>query len=308
MAPGSFPQDEGVGRRVRNMGEVVSSGGAWQDWLPEYAAEFLFSPRNDDDKYRRGVVGLVTGSPAYQGAALLGTAAAARSGAGMVRYVGPPALSNLVLLRRPEIVLGMGRVQAWVLGSGVPADKNSSQREHVRAALGENLPTVVDAGAISDALPFVGRTTSKPFIFTPHASELASMLKELGFPTSRQAIEANPGGHAIVTAQLVGATVLLKGKDTCVANQNGTALVVRSLPSVLATAGTGDVLAGLIGGLLAIASSRMDLTHPDNLAMIAATGAYIHGRAATLASQGRPIVADDISDHIPAAIAELIAR
>lgn len=283
--------------------------GDWQEWLPEHAGEFLFVPRDSDDKYRRGVVGLVTGSVSYPGAALLGTAAAARSGVGMVRYIGPSALGNMVLLRRPEVVLGAGRVQAWVLGSGIPEDRNSTQRDRIVTALREGVPVVVDAGAIPFALPLVDRKAPKPYIFTPHAGELAAMLGKLGYRTTREAIEADPGEHAIVTAQLVGATVLVKGKNTHIANENGTAIIVRDAPSVLATAGTGDVLAGLIGGLLATASTHLDMTRPDNLVMVAATGALVHARAAALASNnGAPIVADDLVGRIPDVIREFTSR
>lgn len=284
-------------------------GGAWQRWLPEYAAEFVFAPRAEDDKYRRGVVGLVTGSPSYPGAALLGTAAAARSGAGMVRYVGPPATSSMVLLRRPEIVLGTGRVQSWVVGSGVPADRVGSQRDRIEAALDAEVPTVVDAGAIPVALRRVSRTDSRSYVFTPHTGELSGILASLGYPTPRETIESDPGGYAIVTAQLISSTVVLKGKNTFIANENGTALVVPDLPSVLATAGTGDVLAGVIGGLLAVASARIDLSRPDHLAMVAATGVFVHQQAAALASvDGGPIVAGDLVAHLPAAIGRLMRR
>lgn len=308
MSTGGTINDGRRAEDARGENSAPQNRGSWQEWLPEYAAEFVFPAREKDDKYRRGVVGLVTGSTMFPGAALLGTAAAARTGVGMVRYVGPPALSNMVIMRRPEIVLGSGQVQAWVLGSGVPRSGRSTQRDNIVAALGEKLPTVVDAGAIRDAASLVGKDAPAPFIFTPHAGELSDLLTVLGYPTSRDAVESDPGGYAIVTAQLVNATVLLKGRNTYVANENGTSLVVPRLPSVLATAGTGDVLSGIIGGLLAVASGRIDVRHPEALAMIAATGAYVHARAAALASGGAPIVADDIADRVPAVLAELMAR
>ena len=309
MMTSQTPRDTHFSRADPGRADLAKAPDTWQEWLPQYAAEFVFSPRRDDDKYRRGVVGLVTGSTQYPGAALLGTSAAVRSGVGMVRYVGPPATGSMVLLRRPEVVLGRGRVSAWVLGSGVPTDKETTQQQNIDAALDDGVPVVVDAGAIPRAAKRTNRFEPHPYIFTPHAGELAAMLTTIGYPTSRRSVEADPRGYALVSAQLVSATVLLKGKVTVIANQDGTALTVSSAPAVLATAGTGDVLAALLGGLLATATLRIDTDRPDNLAMLAATAAYIHGRAASRASKdGAPIAADDLATHIPAVIAEILAR
>src|SRR5918993_3549276 len=103
-------------------------------WTGEDAARALRKPTASDDKYSRGVVGLRTGSEAYPGAAVLGVEAAARTGVGMIRYLGPPAPSSLVLQRRPETVTADGRVQAWVIGSGTDAaarsaDENAALRK-----------------------------------------------------------------------------------------------------------------------------------------------------------------------------------
>ena len=277
--------------------------GSWQEWVPSFAAEFVFAPRESDDKYRRGVVGMVTGSVPYPGAALLGTGAAARTGVGMVRYQGPPVVTNMVLLRRPEVVPAPGRVQAWVLGSGVP--EKSSQHENIRAALAEGVPAVVDAGALLDAVDPRGSKT-RPLVFTPHAGEVVRLLAALGYRTSREDVEKHLGSSASILAQLLRATVLVKGNTTHITNPHGMALRVSNLPPVLATAGSGDVLAGIMGGLLTTAAVRVDMTDQDNLTMLAATAALVHGRAAALASNGGPIVADDIVAQVPQAIAELI--
>ncbi|MEO7147006.1 MAG: NAD(P)H-hydrate dehydratase, partial [Terrimesophilobacter sp.] len=81
----------------------------------------LAAPREDDDKYSRGVLGIMTGSSEFPGAAVVGVDAALHTGVGMVRYLGPEVPTNLVLTRRPEAVTADGKVQAWLLGSGMPA-------------------------------------------------------------------------------------------------------------------------------------------------------------------------------------------
>lgn len=252
---------------------------------------------------------MVTGSVSYPGAALLGTAAAARTGVGMVRYVGPRAVTSMVILRHPEIVAGTGRVQAWVVGSGVPAGKTDSQRGSIAEAFASGEPIVVDAGAIPDALAVthLDLNESHPFIFTPHAGELAALLTELGYPTRRDNVEQDPGEYASVTAGLLGATVLVKGARTFIANETGSFLVVPGGPAWLATAGTGDVLAGVIGGLVATASARLGEVDSDARAGIAATGVFVHAEAGRRASAatGGPIVASDLLDQIPRVIADL---
>src|SRR5688500_5470355 len=90
-------------------------------------------PLEGDDKYSRGVLGVMTGSAQYPGAAVLGVEAALRTGVGMVRYVGPEPAKQLVLARRPEAVSGMGRVQAWLVGSGTdPASRTEDETALLR--------------------------------------------------------------------------------------------------------------------------------------------------------------------------------
>ena len=94
---------------------------AYTAWTPDDARHSIAVPGTADDKYSRGVLGMVTGSTRFPGAAVLGVEAALHTGLGMVRYLGPTEVGTLVLQRRPEIVLGDGRVQAWLLGSGIDA-------------------------------------------------------------------------------------------------------------------------------------------------------------------------------------------
>src|SRR6188508_2960194 len=97
----------------------------WQEWTAEDAAGWVAAPAPDDDKYSRGVLGVVTGSPDFPGAAVLGVEAAHRTGVGMVRYIGHRVPCRAVLDRRPETVTVPGRVQAWLIGSGIDQNRRS---------------------------------------------------------------------------------------------------------------------------------------------------------------------------------------
>lgn len=242
-------------------------------------------PGAGDDKYRRGVVGVVAGSAAYTGAALLTCSGALSAGAGMVRYLGPEPVADLVRRSFPEVVVGDGRVQALVLGSGVDPrpevdGTGPGQRERIVRALAEGVPCVVDAGALDllgDLLATGWTPEATPWLLTPHAGELARLLSRVegtGSP-SRQEVEASPLRHARRAAELTGATVLLKGAVTLVVTPDGRVLSQADAPHWLATAGAGDVLAGIAGSLLA---AGLDPLRAGGVA------ASVHGRAAALAS------------------------
>ena len=278
----------------------------WRSWTAEDAGIWIAAPIDSDDKYSRGVLGVVTGSDLYPGAAVLGVEAAARTGVGMVRYVGAAHPSELVLQRRPEVVCAPGRVQAWLIGSGMDADKRpEDDATRLRAALAEGVPVVIDAGA----LDLIGTATG-PVVITPHFRELASALAAAGgsaeaVPTA-DAIAADPGGWAIRAAEALQVTVLLKGHLTYVADPWGTRLCVSAGPAWLATAGSGDVLGGVLGALVATHARAVSADRAA-LSMLAATAAFIHGRAGERASAGGPIAALDIAEALPATIAELLA-
>lgn len=254
--------------------------------------------REGDDKYSRGVVGVVAGGATYTGAAVLATGAAVRSGAGMVRYLGPGAATDMVRARWPEVVPGPGRVQAWVLGPGVDPD-DAGQAEHVRAAVAGEEPCLVDAGALG-LLPDLLRDDAvhAPLLLTPHAGELARLLTDLGHDTDRAAVEDDPLAHARRAAERTGATVLLKGAVTLVVPPDGPVLSQADGPAWLATAGSGDVLSGVVGTLLA---AGLDPSEAGAL------GALVHGRAGWTASGGGPVSAGAVLDAIPATLRELLA-
>lgn len=153
-------------------------------------------PGPTDHKYTRGVVGLVTGSTAIRRSAACSAAGAYRTGAGMVRYVGPDDVARMVIGALPEVVPGSGRVQSWVLGCGVdPADPE--QGGHVRDVLvNANVPTVVDAGALA-ILPTIELPSERraDLVLTPHAGEHGELLSNFGRPTERD--EVGPGHSRI---------------------------------------------------------------------------------------------------------------
>ncbi|MGX5773060.1 ADP-dependent NAD(P)H-hydrate dehydratase [Microbacterium trichothecenolyticum] len=283
-------------------------------WTRADAARALRRPTAADDKYSRGVLGMRTGSEAYPGAAVLGVEAAWRAGLGMVRYLGPGRAADLVLARRPETVTADGRVQAWVVGSGTDASaRTPSDTAALRALLSDTDPVVVDAGALD-----LAAEATAPRILTPHDREHARLRAALGLAHA----PADRVDAARETAEATGAVVLLKGAVTVVVAPDGWAATVEAGTPWLATAGTGDVLAGVIGALVAGAVAQNGHTDAASLAALAASGAWLHGRAAAIAAQGAsiagapssppfgdgPITALDVADALPQAVAETLAR
>lgn len=255
-------------------------------WTTADAAAFVAVPREDDDKYSRGVLGVVTGSETYPGAAVLGVEAALRTGVGMLRYLGPERATQLVLVRRPEAVPADGRVQAWLLGSGV--DTEDRDTALLERALAQGLPVVLDSGALD-----LRDRASGPVVLTPHFRELARVLG-----ADADDIASNPDEWARRASVELDATVLLKGHTTRIAG-GGTTLSVSAAPTWLATAGAGDALGGILGALVATHSQDPDLP------ALAATAALVHGLAAQRASAGGPFTVLDLCANIPAVIAEL---
>ena len=261
------------------------------------AKNWIAVPGPDDDKYSRGVLGFVTGSARYPGAAVLGVEAALHTGVGMVRYLGPGRPTRLVLQRRPEAVTTEGRVQAWVLGSGQDAtERDDATRLLLDAAFGSGVPLVIDSGA----LDLVG-VASGPVVVTPHAGELAKMLR-----VDRGEITADPAGSALRAASSLQVTVLLKGHTTFVASPSGDLQRVQSAPAWLATAGAGDALAGILGALVATHHAAI-AEDAGALVPLAATAAVLHGLAATRASGGGPFTILELCDALPAEISRLLA-
>lgn len=260
---------------------------------PADAARWIAVPGPDDDKYSRGVVGFVTGSARYPGAAVLGVEAALRTGVGMVRYRGPGRPTRLVLQRRPEAVSAEGRVQAWVIGSGQDSERDDATSILVEAALDDGVPVVLDGGGLD-----LHTAATGPVILTPHAGELARLLG-----VERDTVLADREGSARRAADETGAIVLLKGSETLVVSPDGgEPRTIRSAPAWLATAGAGDALAGILGALVATHEGAAR----DDLAQLAAASAVIHGLAAERASDGGPFTILDLCEAIPRVIADLV--
>ncbi|WP_447942625.1 ADP-dependent NAD(P)H-hydrate dehydratase [Microbacterium aurum] len=303
---------------------------ASREWSAADAAAVLRRPTAHDDKYSRGVVGLRTGSDAYPGAAVLGVEAAWRTGVGMVRYLGPERPRALVLHRRPETVTADGRVQAWVIGSGTDAaDRTPDETAALRGVLQADVPVVVDAGALDliGALSRVDRAADAetaaadarpPRVLTPHDREHAALRKRLGLGEQPDRVAA-----AAETAAATGAVVLLKGATTIVAAPDGGIRTVTTDVPWLATAGTGDVLAGILGALLAGATAAPSGSDGDGSGdgggdggagatpeACAATAAWLHGRAAAAASEahrGGPVVALEVAEAAASVVGGMLA-
>jgi hydroxyethylthiazole kinase-like uncharacterized protein yjeF len=309
--------------------EFVDIGlGRYLDGPPEASAPqahdiaaLLPRPTAESDKYRRGVLGLLTGSDRYTGAALLSTGGAVRGGAGMVRLVTFPGAAAAVRQVHPEVIItelagetrirsessassssdssplfpdDVGRVQAWAVGSGMGTDDAAARR--LAAVLATSLPVLIDADGLTllarhrDLLP-----RPAPTLLTPHAGELGRLID-----ADPADIEARRLEHARRAATMLGACVLLKGSTTVIAPPDGVDPVLVNTTGTpwLATAGTGDVLAGLAGALLA-----QGLLPPQ----AAICAAYLHGLAGRLAAAGGGDGEDVFMDAAPIGAADVVA-
>jgi ADP-dependent NAD(P)H-hydrate dehydratase / NAD(P)H-hydrate epimerase len=224
-----------------------------------------------------------------------------------VRYVGTPTPTGLVRAAVPEAVHGAGRVQAWLVGPGLDVTSRAAgakaQLDLAREALAGAEPVVVDAGGLDllDADVLAARSDAVTLL-TPHAGECARLLTRLGaHEVGREQVEAGPLAHARALAALTGATVLLKGATTLVVppGDGSTVWSQCDAPPWLATAGAGDVLAGLLGTLLAAGL-------PADAA--GALGALVHGVAAERANPAGPVRALAVAHGIPGAVAHLLGR
>ena len=275
-------------------------------WTARDTAKCIITPSDLDHKYSRGVLGVITGSAQYPGAAVLTTSAASATGIGMIRFHSSSGLAHLVLHSTPSAVVQPGKVTAWLIGSGIDAKKYSDittwlRHRWFKLTTLQSVPTVLDAGALH-----LAGSLEQPTLITPHSGELSKLLTARGITVSAEAIEGNPKKWVQEAADTLGVTVLLKGAKTYVANDS----VLIELPAAtpwLATAGTGDVLAGIVGAL--VATNTVEILNDYNqLAFVAATGAFIHARAAEVASNGGPINAEAVIAAIPRVISQIIKR
>lgn len=290
--------DPGAGRA----GAVTCVDIGLDPYLPAAAAcslqtadlfDLLPRPGRIDDKYRRGVLGVVAGSAGYPGAAQLTVAGALRAGVGMVRFVGAADLCRSVLAGAPEVVAtdgrptAAGRVQAWVVGPGLGTDDQAAAL--LRDVLSSEVPVLVDADGLTLLAERGLPARTAPTLLTPHAGELARLLG-----ADREAVETARLAHAVHAVEKFGAYVLLKGSTTVVVGPDEREVWVNATGSAWsATAGSGDVLSGVAGALLAAGLP---------VGQAGALAAHVHGLAAQLASdRQRPVSAGDIAAHVPAA-------
>lgn len=253
-------------------------------------------PGPKDDKYSQGVTGVMAGSATYPGAAVLCTGAAVAATSGMVRYAG--SAGQQVLSQWPEVIAtttpaSSGRVQAWVVGPGLGTDEAGATA--LWFALDTDLPVIVDADALTilSAHPDLVSGRKAPTVLTPHAGEFARLT---GSPPGDDRVAATRK-----LADHLGATVLLKGNVTVIAEPDGPVYLNNAGQSWAATAGSGDVLSGIIGALLAAGLSTGEA---------AGAAAFVHARAASLSAadpgpRAAPTSASRILAHVRAAFASL---
>jgi len=296
-----------VGPAAIHAGQVdlVDIGLPWLDappavWVPDASDVDRWWPRPEaiSDKYTRGVAGLATGSTQFPGAAFMSTAGALAGPAGMIRYAG--VIATDVARSYPSVVVShrvadTGRVQAWLCGCGLGTDERA--REELRAVLGSSVPAVLDADALtllSDGnLAAWLRRRDAPTVVTPHDREFVRLAGEQVGPDRVDAARR--------LATRLGVVVLLKGDRTVVATPDGVAWANPTGSPVLATAGTGDVLAGLLVSLLAAGMAA-------DRAAIAAS--FVHGlagrrAAAELGAPRASVTAPDVARTLPEAIGSL---
>lgn len=286
------------------------------------------APAPDAHKYTRGVVGLAAGSQRYPGAAVLAVGGALGAGAGMAHLAGPAAAQDLVLAAHPAALASADgpepdRADAWVVGPGLGADAEARARlervlDAVSAAGREPAgapAVVVDASALelvtAEQLTALAASGAR-VVLTPHAGEWARLRGRLPVAGAEDADAGGAGELERLRAWAAAhrVTVLLKGPRTLVAAPDGEAWLMRDGGPALGTAGTGDVLAGVLGAVLAADRARAvraggpsPAAGRPSTAALAAAAAWLHARAGTGPAAGRGAVAD----ALPAAVGTVTA-
>ncbi len=275
--------------------------------LPALWAHAFPVPGIDGHKYSRGHALVGSGGIAATGAARLAARAALRAGAGLVTVASPPAALAVnaaaltaVMVRAVDtaqeyydLLLADPRFNACVVGPGFGVGERT--REIVAAILSARRACVLDADALtsfSDDLQLLIagiKDTTGPVVFTPHLGEFARLFGHL------RGAGGSKLDHARKAAELSGAIIVLKGPDTVVAHPDGRAAIAANAPPWLATAGSGDVLSGIIGGLLA---QGVDGFHA------AAIAVWLHGEAG--AQVGPGLIAEDLPEALPAVVRKLL--
>lgn len=246
------------------------------------ARPVLKVPSSADHKYTRGLVTILSGE--MKGAARLVASAAVRSGAGYVVLAGDPEATGIplsIVHRSPDTALADARVSAIIVGPGL--GRTGTAEASVMQALQTGKPVVLDADALHLIRPGQIARHTAPVILTPHKGEFEAMFGKL------------PGSkidQALAAAAASGATVIFKGADTVVASPDGRVGLSAQSSPWLSSAGTGDVLAGIAGTMLARGLDAHEA---------ACAAVWLHNRAAHLA--GPALIADDLCQRLPEALA-----
>jgi len=252
-------------------------------------------PQEEGHKYHRGHLTILGGAE-MTGAARLAARAGRRAGAGLVTIAAPDAAlavyrmadpGNIVLpeTELPALLADMRR-NAWVVGPG--GGQGEGRRAQLRAVLDSGRACVIDADALGWLSPCkdsLRKLLTPAAVLTPHDGEFSQLFGDIKGSRLERAHQA---------AACSGAVVLLKGADTVIAHPDGRAVINSGAPPFLATAGSGDVLAGLIGGLMAVGMDGFDA---------ACAGAWLHGAAA--AQFGPGLIAEDLPEALPVVLNSL---
>lgn len=274
---------------------------------PELWRSHFCSTPEDDHKYKRGATVVVSGPANQTGAARLAARGALRIGSGVVS-VASPASAVLVNACHLTAIMVKGfkgsaelntllgsddRTSAVVIGPGAGAGNKT--RNNVRAVLDTKIPAVLDADALTSfehdpetLFEAIAEHPDRSVVMTPHAGEFKRLFADIA------ALPISKLEQTRRAAQLSGAIIVYKGTDTIIAAPDGTAAINANAPPTLATAGSGDVLAGIIAGLIA---QKMSTFYAS------CAGVWLHGEAATLF--GRGLIAEDIPEMLPQVLRQL---
>lgn len=286
--------DIGIPRRILRMAE-----GVYRLNTPALWAQHLPLPDIATHKYRRGHLGVFSGGSSATGAARLAAMAGLKAGAGLVTIAAQPQAMLInathltaIMLRAIDDITALEnwiadkRLSAFVLGPGFGVGDRA--RDFVAALIGR--PLVLDADGISSfaenpgaLFAMLAGTAPANCVLTPHEGEFSRLFSDIAADGSLGKAE-----KASKAARRANAVVLYKGADTVIAAPDGRIAINANAPPWLATAGSGDVLAGTIGGLLAQGLPAFEA---------AAAGAWLHGEAANRAGEG--LTAEDLPSHLP---------
>lgn len=302
--------DIGIEAQILDVLRDAQAHGAWQENSPHLWLHLIPWPRMDAHKYNRGAVLVVGGDNAHTGAARLSARAAARmcgavtiacDEASLPTYAAHlTSIMTEIAEDETQIETLLHGLRRYAVVVGPASGINRRTRGATLAALAAGCPTVIDADALSvfssddapEMLFSAIKRSGAHVVLTPHEGEFHRLFASHG---NDIAMAQDKITRTIFAAQRAGAVVLLKGNDTVIAAPDGRVVINSNAPSYLATAGAGDVLAGMIAGLLAGGMNAWEA---------AAAATWLHGRAGHIAGLG--LMAEELTELLPLAMQELI--